>query len=555
MKKLHVLILLLVCSLQQLFCQWDGNPATVNNPISTSPNDAVDLVMVSDGAGGVIAAWSVYDDDDISSIQMQRKTSVGGIGWQTVNNPITIAIDPINYLEIADIKSDGNGGAYIAWVSYLTDTLSDIYVQHISNTGAKLFGSMGIKLNPANGHLFTKVKLSVNTTGCIVCWGDGQYTFGTSQLFVQRFSSSGVPQWAAGGVMVSSVNSIKNSFEVLGDGSDGVFISFEDFRNSIRDSTGNLKNVNIYAQHINSSGSRLWGTTDALVTGAVNNQSLPYGVGDNGFMITDNEGGFIILYSSTVNNVAGNYAQRMNSSGTRLWANEGVAVLNFVGKMHMASDGANGIVVSGLQINFSTFYNSIYAQRVSGSGAKLWTADGKLINAPNTQSPNSTSMAADGAGNFVFNWTITDPVSFLSVVKGQKINGNGQLLWTADGVNICNNPVADPLNPFILRSSGTNQMISAWIDFRNSNVSGRDIYCAKIDTNGQLITSIVYTSNGSGNWSNPAIWVGNIVPPMGADVIVRHNIVVDINTTCNSLTVQAPGVITVNTGVTLTILR
>ena len=164
-------------------------------------------------------------------------------------------------------------------------------------------------------------------------------------------------------------------------------------------------------------------------------------------------------------------------------------------------------------------------------------------------------MVADEAGNFVFNWTVRDSVSFLSVVKGQKINGNGQLLWAADGVNICNNPVADPLNPFIVRSSGSNQMISAWIDYRNSNVSGRDIYCAKIDTNGQLITSVVYTSNGSGNWSNPAIWVGNIVPPISADVIVRHNIVVDINTTCNSLTVQAPGVITVNTGVTLTILR
>jgi len=46
MKKIHIKILLLVFSFQHLFCQWDGNPAKVNN-----------VMMVSDEADSAIAAW------------------------------------------------------------------------------------------------------------------------------------------------------------------------------------------------------------------------------------------------------------------------------------------------------------------------------------------------------------------------------------------------------------------------------------------------------------------------------------------------------------------
>ena len=59
----------------------------------------------------------------------------------------------------------------------------------------------------------------------------------------------------------------------------------------------------------------------------------------------------------------------------------------------------------------------------------------------------------------------------------------------------------------------------------------------------------------SGNWNTPATWVGNAVPPAGADVIIKHLVTGNLTTTCNSLSVQSPGSLTVTTGVKITVLH
>ena len=197
MKKILVLATLLFFNLACLFAQWNGNPALVNNPISTAPIQEDNVTMVTDGTGGVIAAWVGYDNDnDAYSIHIQRKTNAGGIAWQTANNPILVDTSLTNSLEISDLKSDGSGGAFITWIKYLTDSTSDIYVQHFNSGGTKLFGSAAIKLNPTNGHYYYTPKLCVNTTGFIVCWTDEQDTYNSNiplyaQVFVQRFNTDG----------------------------------------------------------------------------------------------------------------------------------------------------------------------------------------------------------------------------------------------------------------------------------------------------------------------------------------------------------------------------
>jgi len=100
-------------------------------------------------------------------------------------------------------------------------------------------------------------------------------------------------------------------------------------------------------------------------------------------------------------------------------------------------------------------------------------------------------------------------------------------------------------------------MITAWSDFRNSAKTSTDIYSAKIGANVALIGTLNnnYVSAGNGNWRNATTWVGYLVPPVGADVTIRHNVIANIKASCNSLRVETPGVITVNTGIGITILK
>ena len=116
-------------------------------------------------------------------------------------------------------------------------------------------------------------------------------------------------------------------------------------------------------------------------------------------------------------------------------------------------------------------------------------------------------------------------------------------------------PQAYPNQPSITLSDA-GSVIIAWSDGRNmATPSELDVYASKILATGVLAgsASTGYTTIANGNWSNPAIWSGGAVPPAGAVVVIRHNVTGNINTSCATVTVETPGVLTVNPGIVINI--
>jgi hypothetical protein len=64
-----------------------------------------------------------------------------------------------------------------------------------------------------------------------------------------------------------------------------------------------------------------------------------------------------------------------------------------------------------------------------------------------------------------------------------------------------------------------------------------------------------YATRASGNWSDPATWEGNIVPPASANIIIRNQVTGDVDTSCNTLKIEYPGSLTVSPGIHLSVLR
>ncbi len=61
-------------------------------------------------------------------------------------------------------------------------------------------------------------------------------------------------------------------------------------------------------------------------------------------------------------------------------------------------------------------------------------------------------------------------------------------------------------------------------------------------------------TTGPGNWSNPAIWSTGVIPDSSTVVIIKHNVMVDIDGKCNYLSTEIPGAnLTVQAGKKLTI--
>lgn len=275
-------------------------------------------------------------------------------------------------------------------------------------------------------------------------------------------------------------------------------------------------------------------------------------------MISDGAGGFILVYNdrSSDNNGTGNlYAQRMSGTGTRLWQT-GVALGNsnalYKEKLKLENDAANGMVATWNESDFST--GGVYAQRITNAGTKAWGNGGILVNGSLTPGTVSSTMAADGAGNYVITWVKYDNIFGLNVIKGQKINSNAVLQWAGGGVDICTNLLSFADAPVIVRSAGSTMLV-VWGDSRNSATSKTDIYSARIESNGTLTNTAItnYVTAANGDWNSAASWTGNAVPPAGANVIIRHSITGNVNAVCNSVRVELPGTLTINTGINITV--
>jgi hypothetical protein len=569
MQKYIFIVLFAILFLQRpVLAQWNANPSIVNNPVSTAITDDVVISSVTDGAGGAIIAWTAYDILNATfNIAVQRKTVNGAISWNNAATPVNLFSSAYSS-SVADIIPDGYGGVYITWVQYLSDYTTDLYLQRISATGNLLFTPGGIKINASNGHFYSEGHLAADAGGVIIAWTDQLLPPGVpipsyAQVFAQRFNTVGVAQWTPGGVQVSTAAGLRALPEIIPDGSNGAFIAFADSRNSGIGADGEFDNIDLYAQHLGSTGSQLWGPTDALVSNADSNQFIYSGSRQTGSMIPDNSGGMIIIFEDyqayNNDNNANLFAQRLNSSGTRLWPGTAVPLANatniYKDFLHLANDGADGVVATWDELNFSTG-GEVHAQRITNAGTADWGANGILLTTASDPGFNSSTMTGDGSGNYVITWSFLHPPSGNIIIRGQKLNGAGLSQWTAGGVDICTNPSAMARNPKIIKSN-TNTTLVTWEDSRNLVANNMDIYAARISSAGTLVfvNPNNYNTIANGSWNNPAIWAGNVVPPAGANIFILHNVTANINTTCNTLRVISPGVLTVSTGINVSVLQ
>jgi hypothetical protein len=91
------------------------------------------------------------------------------------------------------------------------------------------------------------------------------------------------------------------------------------------------------------------------------------------------------------------YAQRINASGTPLWAADGVLVCfpSYMAYPKVVSDGKNGAIIAW-EDNRSS--RNIYAQRVGPDGSPVWIVDGLAMCPSAGGFQRHMKLAPDGEG-------------------------------------------------------------------------------------------------------------------------------------------------------------
>jgi len=275
--------------------KWLLNGVLVASNVNSAPPS-----IVSDNSEGIILSWSELRSDDYN-IYAQRLDSAGAKMWEPSDVTVCVA-DSGQYLYGSGIASDLSGGAITAWTDKRSGNY-DVYAQKVDSTGTIKWSLNGIPICTLSGDQLEPVSvITDNSGGGVILWGDGVYPL-SYDIYAQRVDSAGIIHWFPNGVPICTADSIQQNSVMVSDGSSGAIIAWEDKRNYT------ASRWDIYAQHIDSSGTVLWETNGMAVCTA--------GPGPQRWsaVTTDGVGGAIIGWTdwrSTGWPTWRGYAQRVN---------------------------------------------------------------------------------------------------------------------------------------------------------------------------------------------------------------------------------------------------
>ena len=238
--------------------QWTANGVA----LCTAADFQSDPSIVSDGGGGAIVAWE--DSRNLNWDIFVRRVSSGGTAQWTANGVaiVTLSNSQLNPVLLAD----GLGGAFVAWDDGRTGGVPDIYVQRLNSSGAVLWAPNGVALATTGNGTEPEI-VTDGLGGAIVAWQDARS--GEMDIYARRINGSGVAQWAANGVALSTAPGLQRPVSAVSDNAGGAIVAFADQR------PGSFNDI--YAQRIERNG--YWGYPAPEIAGV---QDVP---GDQGGQI------------------------------------------------------------------------------------------------------------------------------------------------------------------------------------------------------------------------------------------------------------------------------
>lgn len=444
------LLALLLLTAPESQATWipDGVPVCTASGIQRPP------AMISDGSGGWYVAW--VDERSGYDIYAQHLNALGAPLW-TANG---ILLGSGN--EFVDLVSDGAGGVIVAWTG---SGSNPILAQRINSSGVTLWTAGGVLVNPFEPYFtdYGPHMVSDGAGGAIIAWQSFMYDGSAyvSDVNAQRLNAAGVRQWNYDyAVVVCAAPNDQFSIDIATDGAGGAIASWADLRN---DDDNGL--VEVYAQRVDVAGATQWTTNGIAICAGTNNQANLDVFWPK--MTADGMGGAIIAWEEA-ERTYGIYAQHVNSLGIVQWTTNGIPLCTATGSRFgplVVSDEAGGAIIAWREERDADF--GLFAQRVDASGALQWTSDGvTLCTTDRFLYPDDYDLCSDDESGAIIAWTDDDdPHAAEDDIYSQRVTASGTLPWGADGVVLCSE--SDSQSYPDIASDGFGGAAVAWYDRRN----------------------------------------------------------------------------------------
>lgn len=208
-------------------------------PVCTAVNAQRYPNAIRTESSGALIAWS---DERAGRIFAQRVDSTATAAWPLNGIPVgkTAPVGPFFATKPAMAGDDG-GGAIIAWARWDGPDL-DLFAQRVDWSGARLWNALDV---PVCNDAFTQILgfSSIATDimgGAVIAWTDNRA--GGDNVYAQRISYLGAPQWTPNGVAVCAADGQQTSLAAVPDFQGGAIVAWVDERSGF--------NFDIYANRV-----------------------------------------------------------------------------------------------------------------------------------------------------------------------------------------------------------------------------------------------------------------------------------------------------------------
>lgn len=325
----------------------------------------------------------------------------------------------------------------------------------------------------ADGYQGVPRLLGDGAQGVIAVWGDRRTTANDSDIFAQRISGAGAPLWTSNGVAVTDAAGDQIEPEIATDSAGGVLVAWNDLRSG---------RAAIFAQRLDATGKTLWAAGGVTVTEGSADFVLSQ-------LLTDGSGGAFMIwerYAEPEERLDTNlFAQRLDGSGSLVWS-QPVTITAAPGEQFDAAaapDGSGGFIVAWSDLRQVGDPN-LYAQRISGAGQPLWTADGALVSS-DAAAQYMGRIAPDGQGGAFVAWHDYRLDGLAADVFLMRLTATGAPAWSSDLALTTDTGLDERPADLIADGSGGAIVLA---DASNTNVSGSaDVLAQRVDAAGALL--------------------------------------------------------------------
>jgi hypothetical protein len=363
--------------------------------------------------------------------------------------------------------------------------LTDVYTQHIDASGQLLWQAGGVLVDTALNGQYNIQIIGDGAGGIVLSWSDGRATPNT--IYAQRINAGGIALWKQNGIQVSGGGDSEQGFaKMISDGSGGAIFVWQDVKGGLAGARS------IVAQRINGSGEILW---------AQNGVSICQFYSEVPSIVKDGNGGAYIIWQDVYRSGRAVYAQRINSQGEVQWMADGIPVGIFTQSRQipiMTDDNAGGAILAFHCGDLKGQH--VYVQRINSAGISQWTTNSdpsfKGVNiCPDPVNPGGAAnwiqqeaydIQKDGSGGVVVSFVnMNESTGPYKDIYTQRINANGELLWTTHGVAVCTAPNVQT-GP-VLACDASGNTVLAWDDLRKDQIN-YNVYLQQVSNTGVLGT-------------------------------------------------------------------